>query len=952
MIQEISVYLKPQFIDGKAAGILNDIHEFLAIDSITKIKCVKKYYLEGLNPEEALKLAQSLFAEVVWQDYKINQKMFTDQSQDVEIAFMPGIMNPEVASIITVAKDSGFANLKAADIAWHYFFYGDSITKEEIITVVNRLLMNKTTQQIVTKLPETFIIEGTPAKTVIVPIRETTDEKLMDLSQHTLFLNLEEMKIIQKYFQKLGRDPTDCELEMLAQTWSEHCGHKTFKAKLIIDGQEKTPLFQRLKEATQEINRDDIVSAYKDNSGVIDFFDEYAICGKVETHNSPSAIEPYGGAATGSGGVFRDIMGTGLGAKTVLSTDIFCVAPPNIDQNIIPKGCLHPRYLLQNVVRGVRDYGNCIGVPTYNGSVHFHNDFRAKPSIIVGAYGLIKKSRAQKGTPRPGDYILAIGGRTGRDGIHGATFSSAEMTEKTEQINSSAVQIGNPVEEKRAFDACLAIAEKEYAHAITDCGAGGFSSAVGEMSENTGAEVQLEKCPLKYTGLAPWEIWVSESQERMVLAIDPDHIEDVLAICKRFNVEGTIIGKFTANKKLHLTYDNETVLDLDLGFIHEGLPQRVMEGHWEKPNFKEPEFVCPDNLGADLKKALTHLNVCSKEPIVKQYDHTVQAGSVLPAFSGKDFNCPNDAAIIEPLLGSGKGLAVAHGLNPILNRIDPYYGSLWAILEAVSNLVATGVNPKDIALIDNFIWPFPDKEELGSLDRAIDACAHASKILKMPFISGKDSLSSTYRGQDGLIIKIPPVLCISAFSKVEDICKTTSSPFKKAGNKILLVGNTKKELGGSVYYENQGEIGNSVPQPDITEALKIFQAVFETINSGQAVACHDLSEGGLGTAITEMCYGYNLGVSIDLEKAPHNLTEKRADYLLFAESSNRFLLEIPEENVSTVKEIFAGLPVAVIGETTTSGTVEINYEGKKVVNEKIDDLRKSWEKPMREVFIG
>jgi len=947
MMQEVSVYLKPQFVDGKAEGLLSDIKEFLGITSIKKIKCVKKYYLEGLEENDALDLTQTLFSEDIWQEYKINNKMFDDANSDIEIAYTPGVMNPEVFSIMTVAKDSGYKKLIAIDTTWHYFFYGE-VTKDEISNIVDKLLMNKTTQYIVKTQPKTLLIEGATPQTKIIPIRNISDDELMILSKDKLFLNLEEMKIIQNYFKKINRDPTDCELEMLAQTWSEHCVHKTFKAKLIIDGEEKIPLFKRLQNATKEINRTDIVSAYVDNSGVIDFYDGYAICGKVETHNSPSAIEPYGGAATGSGGVFRDIMGTGLGAKTVMSTDMFCVAPPDIDQKTIPKGCLHPRYLLQNVVRGVRDYGNCIGIPTYNGSVHFHKDFRAKPSIIVGAYGLIKKDRAQKGQPLSGDLILAIGGKTGRDGIHGATFSSGEMTDKTEHINSNAVQIGNPVEEKRTFDACLEMEAKSYIHAVTDCGAGGFSSAVGEMGEKTGAKVYLEKCPLKYSGLAPWEIWISESQERMILAVDPNYIDEALDICKRFNANATVIGEFTDDKKLNITFNDELILDLEMQFIHDGLPQRTMKGYWKNPQYNEPNII-PNNLTLELKKALAHLNICSKMHIAKQYDHTVQAGSVLASFTGKDFNCPSDAAIIEPILGLGKGLAVAHGLNPILNKIDPYNGSLWAILEAVSNMVATGVNPEYIALIDNFIWPFPDEEGLGALDRSIDACVDASVILKMPFISGKDSLSSTYRNKDE-VIKIPPVLCISAFSKVDDITKTTSSSFKKAGSKILLIGDTKAELGGSVYYDNHGEIGNSIPRPNIEEALKVFKAVHKSINNGDVLACHDLSEGGLSTALTEMCFGYNYGVSVDLNTISTSESIDRADYLLFSESSNRFLIEVDNDKLEQVLFNFKNLPVSLIGEVTNNKQVEIIFNEEKIISANINELYSTWDKPMKKIF--
>ena len=346
----------------------------------------------------------------------------------------------------------------------------------------------------------------------MIPIRKMNNTELLDLSRDKLFLNLEEMKVVQEYFRRIGRDATDCEIEIIAQTWSEHCVHKTFKAKLIVDGKEKKPLFKRLKDATEEVAHPLVLSAFVDNSGVIEFFDGMAICGKVETHNSPSAIEPYGGAMTSSGGVFRDIVGTGLGAKVLASTDMFCFAPPGTPQDKIPAGCLHPHYLLRRVVAGVRDYGNRMGIPTNNGSLHFHPDFRAKPTVIVGAYGILPAATSRKSWPKAGDLVVTLGGRTGRDGIHGATFSSGEMTDRTMEVNASAVQIGNPIEEKRMFDAILAARDEGLIRTITDCGAG-FASAVGEMGSKTGARIALDRAPLKCPGLAPWEILLSGARK-------------------------------------------------------------------------------------------------------------------------------------------------------------------------------------------------------------------------------------------------------------------------------------------------------------------------------------------------------------------------------------------------------------------------------------------------------
>src|SRR3989344_5852851 len=432
MIYTIRVTTKERDTTGE--GLLYEIKNHLHETTVRDVKTAKIYRLEGVTQQQAKVLAEKLFCETINQRYTINEPLLTQAKETIEIAYKPGVMNPEVGSILKSAKDLGIS-LIAADTSFEYGFSG-KVTKDVVTDIITRLnLFNKTVEHIVSETPKTLLISGTPGKTEIIKIRDMTDEELLQLSKDKLFLNLTEMKVIQEYFQKNKRDPLDCEVETLAQTWSEHSGHKTFKAKIIVDGKEKEPLIKRIKNEALKHDKY-IVSAFVDNSGVMDFYDGFAICGKGETHNSPSAIEPYGGAMTGSGGVFRDIVGTGKGAKTLVSTDIFCFAPPQMPLSKLPPGCLKPAYLLKRVVAAVRDYGNRMGIPTNNGSFHFHEDFRAKPSVIVGAYGIIPDDQCQKGSPQIGDKIIVVGGRTGRDGIHGATFSSGEMTDKTISVNS------------------------------------------------------------------------------------------------------------------------------------------------------------------------------------------------------------------------------------------------------------------------------------------------------------------------------------------------------------------------------------------------------------------------------------------------------------------------------------------------------------------------------------
>ncbi|MDO8639520.1 MAG: AIR synthase-related protein [bacterium] len=967
MIQTIRVTATNEKKDLLGLSLLSEIHSSLNINSVKKIKTSKVYRLEGITKIQAKKIAEKLFCESINQKYSINKNIANGQSRILEIAYKPGVMNPQVSSIIKSAKDLGI-NLLAADSSIQYSFYG-KLTKEKAVQIISKLkLFNPLIEHIVEKEPQTLVIKGKAGKTEIILICTMSDEELMILSKDRLFLNLEEMKVIQSYFIKIKRDPTDCEVETLAQTWSEHSGHKTFKAKLIVDGKEKKPLIERIKKEALK-HKKHIVSAFVDNSGVMDFYEGFAICGKAETHNSPSAIEPYGGAMTGSGGVFRDIVATGKGAKTIVSTDIFCLGPYDLPSTSLPPGCLPPDYILKRVIAAVRDYGNRMGIPTNNGSLHFHKDFRAKPTVLVGAYGILPKKIAKIGRPKKGDFIVSIGGRIGRDGIHGATFSSGEMTERTISVNAQAVQIGNAIEEKRMFDAILEARDQNLIRAIQDSGGGGLSSAVGEIGQQTGVTVHLENERLKYQGLSPWEIWLSESQERMILAIPKNKLKVFIDVCKKYNVETTVLGKFDGSKKLNVYYKKEKVCDLDMKFLHHGLPQRTMIA--QKPNRHsskrsasridsgQARMTAPstqEEWVAVLKKILSHGNVCSKEAIGRLYDHSVQGTNALQPFSGEKLDGPNDAVVIRPLLNKPYGMIVSHGLNPVLNNIDPYWGSIWAGVEAISNYVAVGGNYKDASLINNYIWPFPDEESLWSLDKSVDAVCDFMKALKIPVISGKDSLSSTYRGADGTVIKIPPVLCISVFGKIKDVSKTISSDFKKPDSIIVIVGKMDYEaMGGSVYLDNcHPELvsGSTVPHVDLKILSKVLTSIYNAIQTGNVLSCHDISEGGLITAIFEMCVGGNVGADIHLGWWRGNDLDssevKRPDYFLFNETSGCFVVEV--ENEKLAKQIFKGIPYKIIGETKKETSIIVKNNRKTLFESSIEPLKNTWKKPMSEIF--
>jgi len=943
MIQVVRVASINEKEDLKGLGILAELKN----TQITKVRTNRLYRLEGITRAQAETLAEKLLCEKINQKYSLGSPLINGKSQRIEIAYKPGVMNPEVASIIKAAKDLGI-KLLTADSSTEYHFFG-KVSKETVDEIARKLnLLNTTVEYIVTKEPKTLLIAGKVGPTNIIALRKMGNEKLLSLSKDKLFLNLEEMKVIQNYFKKIERDPTDCELETLAQTWSEHCAHKTFKAKLLVDGKEKAPLISRIKKEALKHNKN-IVSAFVDNSGVMSFYDRMSICGKVETHNSPCAIEPYGGAMTGSGGVFRDVLGTGQGAKTIASTDIFCFASPALPNKELPPGCLRPDYLLRRIVTGVRDYGNRMGIPTNNGSVHFHNDFRAKPTIIVGAYGIIPTKQAQKGQAETGDVVLALGGKTGRDGIHGATFSSAEMTDRTINVNSSAVQIGNAIEEKRMFDAIIEARDAGLIRAIQDCGAGGFSSAIGEMGEKTGVKVDISKVPLKYQGLSPWEIWISEAQERMVIAAPAKNLKRLLAIFQKYNVEASILGSFDRSKKLRVYYGKKLVCDLEMKFLHHGLPQRNMKAvrpAVKKQKEKKPTVPKTQNAWLDvLAKVLSHGNICSKEPIIRMYDHSVQGTNDLQPYSGELLDGPNDAVVLRPFLDKSYGMVISHGLNPILNRIDPYYGSLWAIAEAISNYVAVGGDYRQASLINNYIWPFPDENSLWTLDKSVDAVVDAMKILKIPVISGKDSLSSTYRGKNGKVIKIPEVLCMSVFGKIPDTRETITADFKKRNSVICLVGKQDfGEMAGSIYFDTQKLLGTNLPKVDLKLLTKIANVIYEASKLKKILSAHDVSEGGLITAIFEMCVGGNMGANISLSK----IRNDRADYILFNETAGCFVVEVESEKVA--QQIFKNVPFVIIGKTQKQRSINVLNNKQLIFSANLEALKKSWQKPMREMF--
>lgn len=985
MIWRVEIKDKKGVFDASGEGVKKDIFD-LGITSVKKAEVTFVYLIEGdLQEIQIQTICEELLVDRITQDYAYYPQAYPPARKmgvnlkTVEIAYNPGVMDPVEESTLKGIRDLGITTAKTVRTAKKYLLYG-RVADQELLTIIDKVLSNKLIQHVLTAgaaptappaagqdvgaAPADFLSSGSEKfDLILVDLLEAGDKKLMALSlKGQLFLNINEMRAIGKHFKKLGRNPTDCELETIAQTWSEHCRHKTFRGliryRFLEDGKKKTQVINNLlkstiMKATKTINKPWCVSVFHDNAGVIKFDDEMNVCFKVETHNHPSALEPFGGANTGVGGVIRDSLGTGLGAKPICNTDVFCFAKPDMPFHRLPAGTLHPKRVMKGVVAGVRDYGNKMGIPTVNGAVLFDDRFVGNPLVFCGNVGLIPKDKVVKKV-NAGDLIVVVGGKTGRDGIHGATFSSGELTHESEVVSSGAVQIGNPIEEKKVLDVLLQARDQGLYSAITDCGAGGLSSAIGEMGASLGCRVDLEKVPLKYQGLKYQEVWISESQERMVLSVPPQRIDPFLKIFANENVDATVIGEFTATGRLELFFQGCQVCDLDMEFLHEGLPKIIKDAVWVPRKIKNPRYAPPKNLSAKLHEVLAHYNVASKEWIIRQYDHEVQGTSVIKPLVGVNADGPSDASVLRPRLNSNKGIAVANGINVRFGMIDPFWMAASCIDEAIRQIITVGGTLDKIAILDNFCWGNPDKpDRLGSLVRAAQGCYKAAVGYKVPFISGKDSLYNEYteKGKSpsgtakGPSLAIPGTLLISAIGIIEDVTRCVTMDFKKAGNLIYIVGETFAEMGGSIYWDTLGILGDSVPRVNWRRAAPIFAAVSKAVQKGYVKSAHDISEGGLGVALAEMCFGGGLGAEIHLKEVPFKGKEKSDDVLLFCESNSRFVLEVDPQHRKDFERLLKDIAFGIIGKILAKTRLLMyGLDDRICVSANIQDLKHSWQR--------
>ena len=950
---------------------------------VSYVRVVDSYTIDSdLRIEELFRIAGILTNPILEKssvnDLPQNSSQF---KYAVEIGYLPGVTD----NVGNTARETiaDFLNLPAEEnlqvFSSKVFLISGTIKMEDVKKIatslynplIERLYIssaNEIKKGLPLVAPEVHLEKKNPV--IVVPILDANDEELEKIGREgikdengsrrgPLALDLLYMKTIKTHFEKLGRNPRDIELEALAQTWSEHCKHTIFANPIddITDGLYKT----YIKGATNLIRKDKgkndfCVSVFSDNSGGIVFDENYLITHKVETHNSPSALDPFGGAITGIVGVNRDTVGFGLGAKPVANTFGFCFGNPE-DEKALYKDkekkfkMFPPKRIMEGVIKGVNVGGNCSGIPTVSGFVKYDDRFKGKPLVFVGTLGLIPRKingkLSHEKSAQAGDYIVMIGGRVGADGIHGATFSSVSM-----DANSpvTAVQIGDPITQKKLSDCIVKEARQmDLYSSITDNGAGGLSCSVAEMAKECGgAEVNLEKVPLKYPGLRPWEIWISESQERMTLSIPKKKWDVFKKLMGSRGVEATVIGEFTNSGKCIVKYEGRKIMDIDLEFLHNGLPKKQLKSEKITHKFNEPT-VSKIYKTKILEEMLLNKNNSGFSFISEQYDHEVQASSVLKPLSGRG-KINTDAQVFRPLLSSKKGVVVSASLYPSYGDINTYHMASCALDTAIRNIIAAGGTLSHLAVLDNFCWCSSyDKNRLFELIESVKACYEYGVGFGTPFISGKDSMFNDFKGYDEkgnpVAISIPPTLLISAISVIPDIYKIVSPEFKNASDVIYLIGETFDELGAGEYYKllaqknKNDHIGSKVPQVNLEKNIKIYKTLEEIIKKELLASSLSIGSGGLAIALTKASIGGMFGCNIKLENVPGETTS--IDSIIFSESQGRILVSVAKENISKFEKMAKEIPFVKLGQVTKDSKFTVlDCNDKKIITSDIKKLHK------------
>ncbi|MCH2044228.1 MAG: AIR synthase-related protein [Saprospiraceae bacterium] len=993
----IQVLFKKHIPDVKGLRIQKQCLDQLGIDTgfVHTSKLFSINY--ELSEQEVADYAERCIKDVVTDEVLVNEIAApTAYASCVTVAKLPGVTDDEGTSAQMALVD--FMNLENVDIATQHIFsqeiyyFENKLTEEQLKLITDRLLGNPLINKSHFHYPnaETGVITFTPyVPEVQMTVDKTTqfidldlsDDELVQLSKtKVLALNLAEMKAIRAHYEqeevqeerkKLGLSvqPSDCELEVLAQTWSEHCKHKEFNAVIHYENKETgkketiNSLFKTyIQGATKDVHKsllekenDWLVKVFSDNAGVVKASDDQLFVWKVETHNSPSALDPYGGAITGILGNNRDPFGTGIGgARLLFNTNVLCFGSPQYDKPLLT-GQLHPRRIMQGVVSGIEDGGNKSGVPTVNGSIVFDERYSGKPLVYCGTGAIMPYDyKGQPSWEKPidaDDLIIMAGGRVGKDGIHGATFSSIEIDEHSPQ---SAVQIGSPITQKKMYDFLLIACREGLIKCSTDNGAGGLSSSVGELATiSNGAIVNLENVPLKYAGLKPWEIFVSESQERMTLVVEPKHKEALFSLAELMEVELSHIGEFTNNGYLDVRYEQNCIAYLDMEFLHDGVPQKIMHASWEKPNLEEPTLATDLDYNQTLLDLLGSLNICSREKIIRQYDHEVKGRTVVKPLMGPEGKAPQDAAVMRLSFENYEGVAVSNGILPRYGDIDAYEMSAGAFDEAVRQIISVGGSLPNTENADGVFWSVndnfcvPDSEyhpdsnpdgkiKLAKLVQMCQGLYDMATYFDIPLTSGKDSMKNDFKA-DGQKISVPPTILYSMSAKMKDIRKTITSEFKQAGDLIYQLGTTYDELGCSEFYQLHNTIGANVPKVRKAEAKALYLNVMKANAQSLIESSHDLSDGGLLVAIAESAFGGKLGASINLPTDANLSTVAQ----LFSESHSRFLVTVRPENQAAF-EALMGEQASLLGKVQAANNLTVEQAGEGLVNLAVQDLEKAW----------
>tara|TARA_B110001454_G_scaffold194985_1_gene196950 strand:+ start:17479 stop:20526 length:3048 start_codon:yes stop_codon:yes gene_type:complete len=1003
-IQTYNFQVTTRDIEGLTDARGDSVKSMLESDyavSVSKVRVILGYQVKSdISKKEATKAIYDLFADPVIEygaletSFLDNKELFPVSPQiAITVGFKPGVTDNAGQAGLD-GLQTIFPNIsKFSQIAttMTYLFWGvsDKISPKWLSSKLHNQMIERSSISDkkacansfwpTLDFPERPQLTQKPSATVNL---EVSDEELIQISETGLLaLNLEEMKAIQSNYRnpkvraarlELGlpeKAPTDAELECLAQTWSEHCSHKIFAANIhhvdqetgedtFIDSLFKTHIVKPTLDIQAEVNW--LLSIFHDNSGVIAWNDDWSLCIKAETHNSPSALDPFGGAMTGIVGVNRDILGTGLGARPIANTDVFCFGPPDYSGHI-PEGLFHPSRVFRGVHAGVRAGGNESGIPTVNGSIVFDDRYLGKPLVYCGTVGMMPRllpdgRESHNKTPQPGNIIYMVGGRVGSDGIHGATFSSLELTEDSP---SSAVQIGDPITQKKMIDMVLEARDLGLIQVITDNGAGGLSSSVGELAELTGgADLDLATVPLKQPGLSKWEILVSESQERMTIGINPEDCEAFEKLANLHEVEATAVGTFTDSGAFVVRFGDETVAHLPISFLHEGCPQLQLESEWKAPQH-DPILFPTDNyleMGDVLSRLMARPNVASKEWWVRSYDHEVIAQSVIKPFCGVNHDAPGDAAVIAPIQGNTQGAVISNGIVPRYSDIDAYAMAAASIDEALRNAVCVGVDLDLIAGLDNFCWPDPvesvktpdGRYKLAQLVRANRALDEVCRAYNLPCISGKDSMKNDAI-LDGEKISVPPTLLFSLIGNHTDVRKAVSSDFKDVGDMIYLVGETHQELGASELAfmfrdETNGVsgIGGQVPQIDTARNLSLYRSLTASMSKGLVASAHDCSDAGLAAALAECCFGCDSGASLDISKLFSSNPNLDIWGALFGESLGRILVSVKPNNSQAFEESLKGHECNLLGTVNSGDLIIFNNADETVLSASMSKLRDSW----------